>query len=361
VAVLLALGAWVTWGLRVRAARAPHDPPPRGELRGAWHVHTTRSDGRGTLDEVVAAAREAGLQFVVVSDHEVLAPEEEGWRGGVLVVKATEASTPFGHVVAVGVPRPLTPEEREADPLATIRSLGGRAVVAHPLHPRRPFTGWGRGAWAGLEVVSNDTAWGETLASNSWLRVAQAALVFPFDRARAVLELQGDPRAELRRFDQESAAARRADHRAAPRVLFCSADAHGYPSYRAAFEAFSMHVPLTLTGDGTADARSVAAALLDGRAVCVLDGVAPANDVRLARSPDGRGLEVRLDAPDLSRASFTLVRDGEPVAERTPAARAGQAIIPFACEGGHCTPGDYRVEATWGGRPWIFTNPIRIE
>ena len=359
--MLLAAGPWLAWGLRLRAERAPRAPPPRGELRGAWHVHTTRSDGRGTLDEVVAAAREAGLQFVVVSDHEVLAPEEEGWHGDVLVVKAVEASTRFGHVVAVGVPRPLSREERDGDALATIRALGGQAVVAHPLHPQRPFTGWGRGEWRGLEVVSNDTAWGETLATNSWLRVAQAALVFPFDRARAVLELQGDPRAELRRFDQESGAARRGNPRAPPRALLCSADAHGYPSYRSAFEAFSMHVPLTVTGEGRADARSVAGALLDGRAVCVLDGVAAASGVRLGRSADGRGLELRLDAPDLSLAAFTLVHDGSALAHRMPAARAGPAVIPFACEGGRCAPGDYRIEATWGGRPWIFTNPIRIE
>jgi hypothetical protein len=360
-ALLLVCAAWLAWGLRVRAARAPRPPPPPGELRGAWHVHTTRSDGRGTLAEVVAAARDAGLQFVVVSDHEALTPEEEGWHGGVLVVEATEVSTPFGHVVALGVPRALTTTERDAEPLQVVRALGGQAIVAHPLHPKRPFTGWERGPWRGLEIVSNDTSWGDTLSSNAWLRVAQAALLFPFDGGRAVLELQSDPRAELRRFDLESTAARRADPRAPSRVLFCAADAHGYPSYRSAFEAFSMHVPVTPTGDGRADARRIAAALLDGRAVCVLDGVAAASGVRLAPAADGHGLELRLDAPDLSEASFTLVHDGEPVAHRTPAARSGEAVIPFACEGGRCAPGDYRVEGTWGGRPWIFTNPIRIE
>jgi hypothetical protein len=361
VAVLLAGGAWLVWGLQVRAARAPRPPPPRGELRGAWHVHTTRSDGRGTLDEVVAAARAAGLQFVVVSDHEVLAPEDEGWHDGVLVVKATEVSTRFGHVVAVGVPRALSPDERDADALAVVRSLGGQAVIAHPLHPHRPFTGWGRGPWRGLEIVSNDTAWGETLSTNSWLRVVKAALTFPFDRARAVLALLGDPRPELRRFDLEDAQARRADPTAPPRALFCSADAHGYPSYRAAFEAFSMRVPLTLTGEGGTDARSVAAALLDGRATCVIDGLAAADSVELVPAADRRGLELHLQAPDLSHAEFTLYRDGEPVARRTPAASAGAAVIPFACERERCAPGDWRVEATWAGRPWIFTNPIRIE
>jgi hypothetical protein len=333
-----------------------------GELRGAWHVHTTRSDGRGTLDEVVAAAREAGLQFVVVSDHEALAPEEQGWHGGVLVVKAVEVSTPFGHVVAVGVPRPLTPDERNGEPLKAIRALGGEAVLAHPLHPHRPFTGWGRGPWRGLEIVSNDTTWGETVAGNAWARVGLAALTFPFDRGRALLALQQEPRDELRRFDLEAAAARSGSPQSPGPALLCSADAHGYPSYRAAFEAFSMRVPVTPSGDGTVDARSVAAALLDRRAVCVLDGEASASGVRLERARDGRSLALRLDASDLSRASFTLFHDGEPIARRIPAARSGEAVIPFGCgEGARCPPGDYRVEATWAGKPWIFTNPIRIE
>ena len=33
-------------------------------LRGAYHIHTTASDGTGTMDEVAAAAARAGLQFL---------------------------------------------------------------------------------------------------------------------------------------------------------------------------------------------------------------------------------------------------------------------------------------------------------
>ncbi len=358
---MVALGAWLALGAWARTERAARIPPPRGELRGAWHVHTTHSDGRGTLAEVVAAAREAGLQFVVVTDHNVLTPEEQGWHDGVLVIEGTEASTPFGHVVALGVERALSPSEREGDPLGAIEALGGKAVLAHPLHPKRPFTGWGRGTWRGLEIVSNDTAWAEVVRSRAWDRAALAALYLPFDGARAVLALQDDTSDERRRFDAEVGAAHRADPRAAGRVLLCSADAHGYPSYRAAFEAFSMHVPVTPSGDAAVDARAVSAALLDGRAACVFDGVAPARSVRLVAARDGRGLELLLDAPDLSRATFTLLRDGGVVANRTPAARTGAAAIPFGCDGGPCPRGDYRVEAIWDGRPWIFTNPIRIE
>ena len=55
-------------------------PPPRQSLtlspdvltvRGALHVHTRRSDGTGTPDEVAKAAGAAGLDFVVLTDHGV--------------------------------------------------------------------------------------------------------------------------------------------------------------------------------------------------------------------------------------------------------------------------------------------------
>jgi hypothetical protein len=330
-------------------------------VRGAWHVHTTRSDGRGSLDEVVAAARGAGLQFVVVTDHNVLTPEEQGYRDGVLVVQATEASTAFGHVVALGVPRALSPAERKDDPLGAIAALGGHAVLAHPLHPRRPFTGWGRGPWRGLEIVSNDTAWGEVVAERAWGRVALAAAVLPFDGARAVLALDDGSPDELRRFDDEVRAAPRAPPGGAPRVLLCSADAHGYPSYEAAFSAFSMHLPLAFTGDAAADVRAVVAALTDGSAACVLDGVAPAAGVRLAAAGEGSGIALHVEAPDLRPASFTLLRDGVPVETRPAPVPAGAAVVTFACGAAGCPPGDYRAEGRWDGRPWIFTNPVAIE
>jgi len=39
------------------------------EILGDLHVHTDRSDGRGTLAEMVAAARELGLRYIAITDH----------------------------------------------------------------------------------------------------------------------------------------------------------------------------------------------------------------------------------------------------------------------------------------------------
>jgi DNA polymerase (family 10) len=39
------------------------------DLRGTFHCHTTASDGNATLDEMVAAARALGLQYLGIADH----------------------------------------------------------------------------------------------------------------------------------------------------------------------------------------------------------------------------------------------------------------------------------------------------
>ena len=38
-------------------------------LRGAFHTHTTESDGRSSLEDMVAAAKELGLEYLGIADH----------------------------------------------------------------------------------------------------------------------------------------------------------------------------------------------------------------------------------------------------------------------------------------------------
>jgi len=40
-----------------------------GNLRGTFHNHTTESDGRNTLEEMVEAAQDLGLQYLGIADH----------------------------------------------------------------------------------------------------------------------------------------------------------------------------------------------------------------------------------------------------------------------------------------------------
>jgi hypothetical protein len=76
--------------------------PPIATAIGAFHVHTNRSDGSGTPDEVAAAAARAGLNFIVLTDHGdgTREPEPPQYRSGVLVIDGVELSTQTGHYIA---------------------------------------------------------------------------------------------------------------------------------------------------------------------------------------------------------------------------------------------------------------------
>src|SRR4030095_16673142 len=120
---LLLLLAVISVGVYVALPQAPRVLPPspagfKPPVRGVVHVHTRRSDGTGTVNDVAAAASRAGLAFVVITDHgdATRGPALPIYREGVLCIDAVEISTDGGHVVALGLPRspyPLGGEPRD--------------------------------------------------------------------------------------------------------------------------------------------------------------------------------------------------------------------------------------------------------
>jgi DNA polymerase (family 10) len=53
----------------------------RADLRGDLHVHTTESDGRDSLDDMIAAARQRGLDYVAITDHSRAIPSQTNGNG----------------------------------------------------------------------------------------------------------------------------------------------------------------------------------------------------------------------------------------------------------------------------------------
>ncbi|ONK13644.1 CehA/McbA family metallohydrolase [Streptomyces sp. MP131-18] len=89
----------------------PVHPPQRAAGRGrAWyrgdcHLHTVHSDGRRTPADVAAAARAAGLDFIVTTEHNTTSGHgawQGLWGDDLLVLCGEEVTTRNGHFLALG-------------------------------------------------------------------------------------------------------------------------------------------------------------------------------------------------------------------------------------------------------------------
>ena len=88
------------------------------------HCHSTYSDGTGTVPEIAAAARAAGLDYLLLTDHDTLAAAElgeEGWHGSVLLLVGFEVSPRAqNHYLAFGLERPI--DHRDLSPRRSSRA-----------------------------------------------------------------------------------------------------------------------------------------------------------------------------------------------------------------------------------------------
>jgi len=84
----------------------PPEPLRRGArwYSGGLHMHTVHSDGTLTVGEISARAREAGLDFIAITDHNNTTHQTEvAPDDGVLRIVGEEITTPGGHASAWGM------------------------------------------------------------------------------------------------------------------------------------------------------------------------------------------------------------------------------------------------------------------
>ena len=353
------LGAWAL-AARPLDTDAGRQPAPRGrwtEVVGAVHVHTTHSDGAGSVDHVTAAARRAGLDFVVVTDHNTFgAKPAEGYADDLLLMVGTEISTHAGHLLALGIDEPSYRFPPTApDVLRDVAQLGGTAIVAHPTSPRDDLR-WKAeelpGGW-GLEVFNGDTQW--RLAPP--LGLLSSLFVYPLRSRHALARLLTRP-AALELWDE--LLSRR--HAAG----IAGADAHTrLPSYESVLGVARNHLVLDapLTGDAARDGGAIVDALARGRLFVGIDGMAATDGFFFVAERGGRtwtmgdttgphpALTLRAGGTDAAGARFSLLKDGAVLATGSGALEAPAA-----------GSGVYRVEVSLPGwdAPWILSNPIYV-
>jgi hypothetical protein len=351
--------------------------------RGAIHVHSTYSDGAGSVEDVIEAAKEAGLDFLVLSDHNPLgksARPMSGWHDDLLLIVGEEISTYQGHILAVGL-RPhryqLAPSAHAA--LSDIEELGGWGWVAHPFHPDESWRG-GRARLLGIELINLAESWARAPMT---LRLAIAAS-YPFDSDYALLRMLSSGLPALSLWDSSTSLATREDSRwPRPLVGIAAADAHGpvawpfpLPTYADTLAAVQTLVWLDIPPvSGPYDAEgAVLSALRRGRATAVVSAIGDARGFAYeARSTTANQVAWAGDMAEWEKGPWKLhagvdvagdvevvcLRDGVPVHSVTGPA------LEYVPE----QPGTYRIEVYRltgpqiggdGNIPWIISNPIYL-
>ena len=382
-ATLAAAFLYVLLPMPRRSLSLPARPVLPATATGALHVHTNRSDGSGSPDDVAAAAARAGLQFVILTDHGdgTRVPDPPQYRSGVLVIDAVELSTSEGHYIAIGLPPTPYPLRGDArDVVDDVRRLGGFGIVAHP-DSAKPGLRWR--AWDvpfdAMEWLNADTEWRDERP----LQLARALLRYPFRRVETLASLLDRPDATLSRWDALT--------RLRPIVALAGADAHaragwrddeenGYrrgrylrlPSYEVSFRTFALRVPLdrAIGGDAPSDAARIITSMKAGQVYSAIDAIgSPAAldftataGTRIA-SPGASvesGGAVAFEARTNATAGGVIVlrKDGR-ILIQEPLPR-----LRYESTSGN---GAYRIEVYLSGAPgnppvpWIVSNPIYIQ
>jgi hypothetical protein len=378
-AIAVALG--IAWYLLVPSPPATLSTSSSGTplpIRGAIHVHTRRSDGTGTVDEVAAAASRAGLQFVVFTDHGdgTGGSDTPVYRYGVLCIDAVELSTNGGHVVALGLPQSPYPLAGDVDDvLEDIRRMGGMSIAAHPGSPR-PELQWSNwdAAFDGVEWLNGDSQWRD----EEWGTLSRVLFTYPFRRAPTLATILDRPDDLLNRWDSLT--------RSRSVVAIAAADAHArvgpggdpygrslslhIPSYEQVFRTFSVSLPqVQLHGNASEDAGVVLDAIRNGHIFSTIDAIAgPATFTFTAVSGSQQavmGDRLALDGPVMLRvetnagegSNIKVLAEGKTVASGVP------PILEYAAA---TLPSVYRVEIDALGAPgvppipWLVSNPIYV-
>jgi hypothetical protein len=111
-------------------------------FRGNLHTHTTNSDGDSPPDVVVSWYRDAGYDFLVITDHDfvTLPSDHTSVAGRMLLVAGEEVSAGSIHVNGLGITGVVEPRLAESglarDTLQAnvdaVRAAGGVPTVNHP-------------------------------------------------------------------------------------------------------------------------------------------------------------------------------------------------------------------------------------
>jgi hypothetical protein len=349
------------------------------EAVGNLHMHTPYSDGAKWHAEIAEDALRAGLDFIVVTDHNVWVDGVEGYyaneSGRVLVLAGEEVHNSrrepqVSHFLVIGAEREMASYAHDPQRLIDeTRAAGGYGFLAHPFDPPMRYGSapsicwqdWDVDGYHGLEI------W-------NYMSNLKGLVNGRLDALRVALNPQRymtGPRPEtLAKWDELLAQGKRV-------AAVGGSDAHAfrlsmgpitrtiYP-YEFLFRAVNLHLLLEseLTGELEQDKAMIVSAIGRGNSWVAYDMARPTTGFRFSGQGRSKGImgdEVKLDvgatlqvlAP--ARCNIRLLRNGNVVKE----IKDDVCLTHLPVE-----QGAFRAECTipylGKERSWIYSNPIYL-
>ncbi len=334
-------------------------------------MHTRYSDGSGTVEDLVAAARTAGLRWIIITDHDTLEGKSyQGWHDDVLVIIGHEVTPDRNHFLALNVDEVIDRALPPQDFVDAVYARGGFGIIAHPdekvANQFKDIYRWDdwtidgprdrAGKPIGIELWNIMSDWAEHLTQRN-----KEMLVF-FPR----LGLSGPTFDTLAWWDRLNVNGRRT-------FGVGGVDAHAIKRrapwgeitvlpYDWIFKTLTNYVLLAeqLSPDPDTAIHQIYGALAQGHSYMVnrLDGDGDDLLFQAARGTElwGIGATVSLnDGPVTFTADagvdseLHLIWNGRVLAKGLRALRHSVT-----------SPGVYRLEAYRKGRPWLYTNPLYL-
>lgn len=342
-------------------------------------MHTPYSDGAKWHEQIAEDAINAGLDFIVVTDHNIWVDGIEGYysndHGRVLVLVGEEVHNPrrdpqVSHFLVFGAEKEMA--RYAHDPQILIdetRAAGGYGFLAHPFDPSMPYLDaqsigwrdWDVEGYHGLEI------WNYMSNLKGLVDGRISALRVALNPQKYVIGPRSDT---LAKWDELLAQGKRI-------AAVGGSDAHAFRlsmgpltrtifPYEFLFRAVNVHLLLEteLSGDLVHDKTLILSAIGQGNSWVGYDMAGPTNGFRFSGQGGSKGImghEVKLDIGATlqvltpAKCHIRLIRDGEVVKE--VANDVNLTHLPVE-------RGAFRVECSivhlGRKRGWIFSNPIYL-
>jgi len=336
------------------------------EYKGCIHVHSVYSDGTGTPSEIIDAANQADIDYLILTDHHVLLKEWEGWYDKVLVCAGEEIGYGTSHYLGFDLKKKV-PSYRNSPKkhIENVKKQGGFGFLAHPCCVSKPFfflhymgwEDWSAGDFNGVELWTYMHDW---ITHTHYFNLL-SRMLSPHKG------IKGPGKEMLEKYDRITRS------RKVPAIG--GIDAHArilnkkwnllrYPKYLTLFKNFRNHIitKRKFNQDFNRDSQILYRAMKKGNSFIAHDKLQDSSGFRFLGSNKLKK-SYYLMGDDLTLTKNTHLTIKSPVKASIKLIKNGELILCSENEKVEFEinePGVYRVEVFLARNPWIFTNPIYV-